>query len=141
MPYPVMAGTSGAAGRRKGVSWMSLPGVFTSRSPSDHHSTAGQDNLQPQGADLAVIPRGLTSPHHLRLRHLPPSRLTTTRVNSEERDVPVLDEPLPGAPGLAASPELRVQEVEQGSADLSDLQVPESGLDHPPDVDLVRLPG
>ena len=76
-----------------------------------------------------------------RLHHLLPGRSTTTRVNSEERHVPVLDEPLPGAPGIAAPPQLRVQEVEQGPADLSDLQVPESGLDHPPDVDLVRLPG
>src|SRR6266704_3603833 len=76
-----------------------------------------------------------------RLHHLLPGRLTTTRVNSEERHVPVLDEPLPGAPGIAAPPQLRGQEVEQGPAELSDLQVPESGLDHPPDVDLVRLPG
>jgi len=53
----------------------------------------------------------------------------------------VLNEPLPGAPRIAAPPQLRVQEVEQGSADLPDLQVPESRLDHPPDVDLVRLPG
>jgi hypothetical protein len=76
-----------------------------------------------------------------RLRHLLPGRPTTTRVNSEERHVPVLDEPLPGAPGIAAPPQLRVQEVKQGPAELPDFQVPERGLDHPPDVDLVRLPG
>jgi len=38
----------------------------------------------------------------------------------------------PGAPGIAAHRlSCRVQEVEQGPSDLSDLQVPESGLDHP----------
>jgi hypothetical protein len=76
-----------------------------------------------------------------RLHHLLPGRSTTTRLNSQERHVAVLDEPLPGAPGIAAPPQLRVQEVEQGPADLPALQVPESGLDHPPDVNLVRLPG
>ena len=76
-----------------------------------------------------------------RLHHLLPGRPTTTRVNSQERHIPVLDEPPPGAPGIAAPLQLRVQEVEQGPSDLPDLQVPERRLDHPPDVDLVRLPG
>jgi hypothetical protein len=43
-----------------------------------------------------------------RLHHLLPGRSTTSRVNSEERYVPVLDEPFPGAPGIAAPPQLRV---------------------------------
>ena len=68
-------------------------------------------------------------------------RSTTTRVNIEERHVPVLDKPFPGTPRIAAPSQLRVQEIEQGPADLPDLQMPESGLDHPPGVDLVRLPG
>jgi hypothetical protein len=101
-----------------------------------------------QGAHLPDRRQRLTSGEHPRpdlvadcLHHLLPGRFTTTRVNSEERYVPVLDEPLPGAPRIAAPPQLRIQEVEQGPAELSDLQVPESGLNHPPDVYLVRLPG
>ena len=49
--------------------------------------------------------------------------------------------PMSYTPFIAAPPQLRVQEVEQGPSDLPDLQMPESRLDHPPDVDLVRLPG
>ena len=43
-----------------------------------------------------------------RLHYLLPGRLTTIRVNSKERHVPVLDEPFPGASGIAAPPQLRV---------------------------------
>ena len=42
---------------------------------------------------------------------------------------------------IPAPLQLRVEQVEQGPAYRADLQVPESGLDHPPDVELVRLPG
>ncbi len=76
-----------------------------------------------------------------RVRHLLPGRLTAGRIDNEDWHVPVLGEPLAGTPGIAAALQLRVEQVEQGPADLADLQVPESGLDHPPDVELVRLPG
>ena len=76
-----------------------------------------------------------------RVRLLLPGGLTAGGIDGKDRHVPVLGERLPGAPGIPAAPQLRVQEVEQGAAYLADLQVPESGLDHPPDVELVRLPG
>ena len=59
----------------------------------------------------------------------------------EDRHIPVLSEPLPRASRIAAAPQLGVKQIEQGAAYLPDLQMPKSGLDHPPDIDLVRLPG
>src|SRR6185437_4451040 len=64
---------------------------------------------------------------------------TASRIDGEDRHVPVLDEPLACAPRIAAAAQLRVEQVEQRPAYLADLEVPERWLDHPPDVDLVRL--
>jgi hypothetical protein len=76
-----------------------------------------------------------------RICHLLPGPSAASGIDSQDRYVPVLDEPLTGAPGIATAPQLRIQQVEQRPVYLADLHVPESGLDHPPDVDLVRLPG
>jgi hypothetical protein len=52
----------------------------------------------------------------------------------------MLDEPLAGASSITAPSQLRIEQVEQRTADLADLQVPERRLDHPPGVSLIRLP-
>jgi hypothetical protein len=75
----------------------------------------GRDRNILQGAHLPDRRQRLARREHPRpdrvpdrLRHLPPGRLTTIRVNSEMRYVPVLDELLPGTPGIAAPPQLRI---------------------------------
>jgi hypothetical protein len=72
-----------------------------------------------QGAHLPDRGQRLAGGEHPRpdrvpdcLHHLLPGRLTTTRVNSEERHVPVLDEPLAGARRIAAAPKLRIKQIE-----------------------------
>lgn len=81
------------------------------------------------------------SAHPDRVRDLLPCRLTAGRVNGEDWRVPVLGKWLTSARMVTAAPQLRVEQIEQGSPYLADLQVPQSGLDHPLDVVLVRLPG
>jgi hypothetical protein len=76
-----------------------------------------------------------------RVHHLLPGRLTAGGINGKERHVPVLTERLASARVIPAAPQLRVEQVEQRAAYLADLKVTKSGLDHPPDIDLVRLPG
>ena len=75
------------------------------------------------------------------LRLLIGGRLAAGEVNSEERHIPVLGERLRVTCGVATPPQLRIEQIEQGPAYLADLQVPQTGLDHPLDVVLVRLPG
>jgi len=54
--------------------------------------------------------------------------------------VPMLNEPFACAPRITAPSQLPVKQVEQRTADLPDLQVPEPRLDNPPDVCVIRLP-
>jgi hypothetical protein len=51
----------------------------------------------------------------------------------------VLNEPLAGVLRISAPPQLRMEQVEKGAADLADLQVPERRLDNPPGVSVIRL--
>jgi hypothetical protein len=76
-----------------------------------------------------------------RVRRLLPGRLTAGGVNGEDWRIPVLGKWLTRARMVAAAPQLRVEQVEQGPPYLADLKVPKRGLDHPLDVVLVRLPG
>jgi hypothetical protein len=75
-----------------------------------------------------------------RVGHLLPGRPSAWSNHTEGRHVPVLNGPLAGAPGIAAPSQLRGEQVEEGSADLADLQAPERRLDNTPDVRLLSLP-
>ena len=75
-----------------------------------------------------------------RAGHLLPGRPAARSNDTEGRHVPVLNGPLAGAPGIATPSQLRVEQIEEGPADLTDLQMPERRLDNTPDVRLISLP-
>ena len=75
-----------------------------------------------------------------RVGHLLPGRPAAWSNNAEGRQVPMLNEPLAGAPRITAPSQLRIEQVKQRAANLTDLQVPERRLDNPPDVSLICLP-
>ena len=90
-----------------------------------------------QRSPSASMPEWITSD---RVSHLLPGRPTAEWIDRKNRHLPVFNKPLASTRQVTAAPQLRVEQVEQRPAYLADLQVPESGLDHPPDVDLIRLP-